>query len=352
MASKVRHATADQLARLAVGELGPRLALRIATHVAACVRCRLVGEQLGGLGGLLASVRCPPMPEYRLLRVQAMLAAEASKRAALGDLDCWAAFSQGVADSAAGFVPFGHLCWAYHNVADFAARALEYAADGIAAGQYVELVGDSDTAGLCYAVAELVSPVTARGARYAGAAGTRAMTDFFKFDRPGVIDQDATIAARVAAADEALAAGYTGLRTVMDVTPAVRNPRQRQVAARLEYLLDQKMRSAPLCAMCGYCARELGQQAVAELACLHPFISRGAAPFRLYATADADFGLAGTIESTADDLFEEALRRISPPAGPELVVDAREVESIDDGALASLEAYAARIGRRASILRR
>jgi hypothetical protein len=99
--------------------------------------------------------------------------------------------------------------------------------------------------------------------------------------------------------------------------------------------------------LCGYDLEVIGPTAVAELACMHPFISPGAAPFRLYAEHDADFGLAGTIDDATAALFRASLERTDPPAGNELIVDARRAELIGDRALEELDAHAARTGRNA-----
>ncbi len=118
----------------------------------------------------------------------------------------------------------------------------------------------------------------------------------------------------------------------------------------MEYLADRKVKALPAGSMCGYDVEELGPDAVAELACMHPFTSQGAAPFRLYAADDADFGLAGTIDGvTAEGLFRTALGRTEPPAGNELIVDARRADYLSDRALEELDAYAARMGRTAVV---
>jgi hypothetical protein len=157
-----------------------------------------------------------------------------------------------------------------------------------------------------------------------------------------------SLAARQEAIDQALAAGYTGLRTVVDATAAARTEALRDAAARLEYLGDRCLHTLPACSLCGYDLEVIGPTAVAELACMHPFISPGAAPFRLYAEDDADFGLAGTIDDAiAGDLFRATLARTDPPVGNELMVDARRAELIGDRALEELDAHAARMGRTA-----
>lgn len=58
---------------------------------------------------------------------------------------------------------------------------------------------------------------------------------------------------------------------------------RRDAFARYEHLLDRRMSTEPISALCAFDVAELGHSAVAELACLHPFTSDGASPFRLYA---------------------------------------------------------------------
>jgi hypothetical protein len=240
------------------------------------------------------------------------------------------------------------LCWAYRSKAEWADRVVEYAADGIATGQCIQLIGDASTAGLRSEVAELLSSMPVGRAANAGPAEVHEITDLFQYASDGIVDPDATMAILQAALDDALAAGYTGLRAAVDVTPLARTKTQRDATARLEYLLDRNMNLRPMCNICGYDIEDIGPDAVAEVACMHPFTSPGAAPFRLYAEDNADFGLAGTIDdATAGALFRTTLERTDSAAGDELFVDARRAELIGDRALAELNAHAARTGRTA-----
>ncbi len=77
-----RHASADQLADLAVGALRPRKAGRIAAHLAGCAHCTDVSDQLTGVSSMLASVPFAPMPAQLSSRIEATLAAESVQRLA------------------------------------------------------------------------------------------------------------------------------------------------------------------------------------------------------------------------------------------------------------------------------
>jgi anti-anti-sigma regulatory factor len=343
-----RHPTGDELADLALGVFEDREAAAFKAHLAGCTPCAQVFSQLIDLPELLASIWFPPMPERLPLRIEAALAMEARQRADLASGRGPAWRREGVVDSAAGLRLSDHLCWAYRGIADWADRAVEYSADGIAAGQRVVFIGDASTAGLRSELAELVSSMPVSRAANAGTAGIGDLADRVVRTSDGDVDPDTSLAARLAAVDQALAAGYTGLRTVVDATAAVRTEAKRDAAARLEYLGDRRLHTLPACSMCGYDLEVIGPTAVAELACMHPLISPGAAPFRLYAEHDADFGLAGTIDdATAGALFRATLERTDPPAGNELIVDARRAELIGDCALEELDAHAARMGRTA-----
>jgi hypothetical protein len=345
-----RHPTADELAGLALGVFEPSHADAVNAHVAGCAECQQLLSKVEGLPKLLASTWYPPIPESTSRRIGAALTVEAGRRARGVGGGSPASRRQGIKDIAAGLDLFDHLCCAYRGKADWADRAAEFSADGVVAGQYVALVGDASTEGLRSELAEQVNSMPASRATTGGAAEVHDLADFFQCRPDGIIDPDACVEANREALERALAAGYTGLRVVNDSTPAARTGAQRDAAARLEYLTDRKVSSHPVSRMCGYDVEELGPDTVAEVACMHPFCSPGAAPFRLYVEHDADLGLAGRVDDPiAEGLFRRALERTDPPAGSELVVDARPAEFISDRALAELDAHAARMGRTAVV---
>lgn len=230
----------------------------------------------------------------------------------------------GLVDSAGGLVPYGHVCWAYHDRAEFLARAREYAVDGLRAGQWVEYVGSSDPEQLC---AELAGIGEVQWAA-AGAAGHLEVTtaaDFYAFaGHDGVVDPDATLARIGAAAERALTAGYTGYRAVADNTAVATTGAQRAAFARFEYLADQVLAVAPVSALCAYDATRLGAEAVTELACLHPLASAGSTPFRLYADPELDMALAGEVDRASAGPLTRALEHA--------VAGVRENGSAADGA--------------------
>jgi hypothetical protein len=75
-----RHASTDQLASLAVGELRRRKATRIAAHVAGCLHCTQVSQDLADVPAVLAAVPYPPLPQIVSVRIETALRIEVSER--------------------------------------------------------------------------------------------------------------------------------------------------------------------------------------------------------------------------------------------------------------------------------
>ena len=156
--------------------------------------------------------------------------------------------------------------------------------------------------------------------------------------------------ARVAATEDALAAGYTGLRAVVDATALTGTVAQRVAYAHYEYLLDQQSSVLPLATICAYDVAQLGRAAVAEMACLHPLTSRGASAFRLYTDDGAAFTLAGEIDFSSAGQLADTLGRVLPlMSGSELVVDGRQLEFIDHRGLLVLDRCAGQRGIRLAL---
>jgi hypothetical protein len=239
-------------------------------------------------------------------------------------------------------VPFGHLGWGYRDRAEFLARAAEYIADGLEHNQLIAYVGDSTPDELH---AELAG-MPAIGERL-GDIRVIPTKDHYVY-RPGgdVVDAKRCLERYVWNAKQATANGYTGLRAVSDVTPVARTAEQRAALTGLEYLVDQKMAVEPFSALCAYDTSQLGL-AAAELTCLHPFVGKDAATFRLYAESDADFALAGDIDAGSHDIFTTVLRRTWPLTGADtLVIDAKDLEFIGHRQLCTLDQWARADGRK------
>lgn len=248
----------------------------------------------------------------------------------------------GVVSSAGGLTPFGHLGWGYCLREEFTERAAEYLADGLDTNQRMEYVGDGSRASLC---AELADIGFGEGVR-SGRIRVTPVEDFYEFS-PGsdTVDAEATVAERVAATEQALADGYSGLRAVIDGTAVVRTPEQLDACTRFEYLIDQKMAVLPSSSLCGYNEKIIGA-AADELTCLHPFVADGAVGFRLFAEPGVDFVLAGELDADDNDVFAATLQRVWPLQGlGTVVIDARGLDFVTHHELCMLDERARAEGR-------
>jgi anti-anti-sigma regulatory factor len=183
----------------------------------------------------------------------------------------------------------------------------------------------------------------------ADGVGVSTLEEFYGFgggNRP--VDPQAAVAALIAGTENALDAGYTGFRVVVECTAVVRTREQREGFARTEYVIDHQMSILPASALCAYDVTELGTAAVAELTCLHPYASTGSTLFRVYAQPGAECALAGEIDLSCAELFATTLfRTIAQPVagcGPELVIDCTELDFIDHRGVLALAATAHRTG--------
>lgn len=116
-----------------------------------------------------------------------------------------------------GSTPYVHVCLAYDDPAVLDARAVAFLGDGLAAGERVWLAGAGPPDALARRLDRLPGlPDALRR----GAARLVPLEQAYRSGAP--IDPETPLRAYVAATEEALAAGYTGLRVVADVTPLVR----------------------------------------------------------------------------------------------------------------------------------
>jgi hypothetical protein len=77
-----RHASLEELARLAADDLKPRKAAKIRHHLAGCAECTELNAQLSAVPGFLSSVHFGPMPDDLSASVETALAVEARQRLA------------------------------------------------------------------------------------------------------------------------------------------------------------------------------------------------------------------------------------------------------------------------------
>jgi anti-anti-sigma regulatory factor len=221
----------------------------------------------------------------------------------------------------------------YDDAATFRAHALAFLADGLARGNRVRFIGGPDDTA---ALREQLEALPHRGPRPVETASVE--QSYGTYATP--VDGAATVGAYAAAAREALADGFTGLRVAADVTALVRTAAQLDAFARYEHRADRLMLTSgtTLSGLCGLNRAELGTSTIAQLACLHPEGSDDVSPFHLHATPDGDVAVSGELDLATADLFPQALDRTGVLAeGPdEIVVDATRLRFIDHRNLIAL----------------
>jgi len=238
----------------------------------------------------------------------------------------------GVIENTRGLGLHDHACWAYDDLNDFRCRAREFLAEGLGLGQQVWYVAQGDAEPLVDDLRDLDGMDLALRV---GAA--RVVSVESAYPAGTVVDPVAQARAFVTAATQAQMAGFTGLRVAADTTPLVRTAYQLDAFARYECVVDRCIARYPLSGMCAYNRQQLGEEVIAQLACLHPNINGGTAQFRLHAANHAAASLNGELDMTTVELLSLALQRADlQPDGDELVIDAAGLTFIDHRALLML----------------
>ncbi|KDN21815.1 MEDS domain-containing protein [Amycolatopsis rifamycinica] len=235
-----------------------------------------------------------------------------------------------------------HVCWGYRRPAEFVAEAREFLAEGLAVGERVLYVAPGDQS---FLEAQLRTDGRFDEGLRRGAVQVASVDATYTTGT--VVDPAGQVELYATATAEALAAGFSGFRVAADATSLVRTPAQLDAFARYEHLVDRFMATQPMSAMCGYDLAELGGDAVAQLACMHPRAHEVATPFHLHGhTRDGSAAaLEGELDMEARQLWPLALERadLRPTAGA-TVIDAAGLGFIDHRSLSALADYAGRRG--------
>lgn len=238
--------------------------------------------------------------------------------------------------------PGAHVCWAYDERSQLLPAMREFIAEGVEFGHrvaYVAVGSDDDLRGDLATIDDLDDLVDA------GALVLTSLTDIYGLDE--VIDPRRQVKTYAGATERAVDDGYAGLRVAAEATPLVRTAEQRDAFCRYEYLIDRYMATNPFSALCAYRTADLGDDAVAELACLHPTSTEGATMFQLSSVEGGVLQLTGEVDALCAEQFEQALRRVQAgleALDGEVVVDVRAVDFLDHRAILALSRHAVEVG--------
>lgn len=242
--------------------------------------------------------------------------------------------SAGLVEHLRNLGPHDHVCWSFDDSLEFRRRAGEFLSDGLASGRRVYYVRPGDPRDL---ENDLRDVPNWREALRTGAAQVVPLET--RHPPGAVVDPAEQVRSYASATEKAIADGFAGLRVAAEVTTLARSAEQLDTVARHEFSVDRFMARRPFSAMCAYNREILGEQAVAQLACMHPVSNVAATGFRLHAPADpgAHLALAGELDLATRELFDRAVCRLRlPPATGELIVDGAGLRFIDHRSLLRL----------------
>jgi anti-anti-sigma regulatory factor len=247
-----------------------------------------------------------------------------------------------------GVITRDHWCVALEGEADLRAATSRHLSEGLAEGEQVGFYGWGP-------VEDLREPLSGLGdvdgLIGAGAARVRSLAERFRHDEPP--DPAALVAYWAEATEEALGAGFSGLRVVADTTPwAGLDHDERAVFLQGEQLLNRYRHNKPFTLVCACHAPALPAEALEETAGIHPLAEGVSTPFCLYATDAPDFALEGEVDAYGVPLLERLLESMPPGGGADqLVIDASGLRFIEHRSLLTLERHAERCGLSGVVLR-
>ena len=158
-------------------------------------------------------------------------------------------------DRAHGLGPGDHAGWAYDDVSELRAACVDYLADGLDRRERLVYLGGRPRDAL-------VDDLT-------GLAGRDALLDDGRLsvvtikehlDRGGAIDARMQLDARRQMARDAVAAGYSGLRVVGDITEVVVRPDLMDSLVEFELAMHNALSAASITTMCAYDRRRAGER--------------------------------------------------------------------------------------------
>jgi anti-anti-sigma regulatory factor len=240
-----------------------------------------------------------------------------------------------------------HLYMPYAEDSELRTASAGFLSDGLALGERVGYFGWGrgealrDRANGLAGLDELIR---------SGTAQVTSLDDHFRREAPDPIKlvtfwSDAT--------DAALLAGFTALRVVTDTTPWAAAGRQRPAFLRGEHLVDRYRLDNPFSQLCAGNTSILDEDALAEVACIHPSTVGVVTPFHLRAIVGADFALDGEIDAFAAPLLERVVSAVRDgEASPQLIIDASGLAFVEHRSLLALERHAEQARLSAVVVRK
>src|SRR4051794_8017443 len=231
-----------------------------------------------------------------------------------------------------------HLCWPFRRPDELVAAARAYVAEGLTRNEQVAYLGEGRQRDLRRQLAGIpgVDDYVDRGQLRVVDARTLAAGD-----PPGEPAEE--LGDLAAMTQQSLDAGYAGLRMIADDTVRLRDPQRRAQHVHLEHLIDRFCLDHAFTGLCAYDVTVLGEDVVAEVACVHTLARGTLSPFQLHATPRANVALAASVDTFSIGPLATALQRIgAPPLGEQVLIAPSPLDFTAPRALLRRDQYATR----------
>jgi anti-anti-sigma regulatory factor len=158
-------------------------------------------------------------------------------------------------DRAVGLGPGDHASWAYDDVSELRSACLDYFSDGLTRSERLVYVGGRPRDALL----DDLMGLPGRDALLADGR-LSVHTLIGHLENPGDLAPRVQLEARRAAAQDAVAAGYAGLRVAGDITELVRRPYLVDPLVEFELAVDAAMSTTTVTTLCALDRQETGER--------------------------------------------------------------------------------------------
>lgn len=198
--------------------------------------------------------------------------------------------------------PHDHIGWVYSGLGQFATLTKPFLEEGASTRERLMFVAEDPKA---VDFSELISEFDPEMLQIASIAEV--------YGASGVVDANQQRSTFVAAMDEALAEGYTGIRVAADNSPLVDTPERLEAWIRWELMADRMMSENKVTGLCAFDRNRVAVDTLRHLATLHPLSSAAepAPQFLLFAEEDG-LCIEGEVDSFAVEHLWLALKVLPP----------------------------------------
>jgi MEDS: MEthanogen/methylotroph, DcmR Sensory domain len=224
--------------------------------------------------------------------------------------------------------PHDHIAWIFTGADEFAALATQYLAEGARLGERVMCVQDKLGQ---HDLAELAGQVKPGALMVASVAEV--------YGESGIVDPAGQRAKYAAYVNDALEAGYSGLRVAADNTRLVANEDRLKAWIRWEFIADRFIAESQITAMCAFNKQKVDVNHLRHLATLHP-MSSASCPlpqYRLFSDSQ-NLYIEGEVDSFAVTQISLALQSLTPHSG--VIVDLASATMMSRAAVTGLSEVA------------